>query len=237
MPALPPIAATRTGTLKTATKRRRKWWAVLVLVAASASGRLLSPPPAVSEWQRFASDRMSELQSLLGRLKGSAQGRGTSQQPEFEGYWKTHHSEDLEDYLERAMGVGYLKRSVAAKASQWQRLYQVGDVVHLEISDRRGTSKYTIKPDGRPHSGKGFMRLPMRQRAKWSRDGSLLTEERYAQHLGGEEHGDKCSGDSCPLVRSRRSVDKSGFMVVEIERTLLNGDVARMRTYYRRVDD
>ena len=50
---------------------------------------------------------------------------------------------------------------------------------------------------------------------------------------GGEEHGEKCSGDSCPLIRSRRFVDKaSGQMVVELERTLLDGEVIRTRTYY-----
>ena len=51
---------------------------------------------------------------------------------------------------------------------------------------------------------------------------------------GGEEHGTKCSGDSCPVIRSRRSLDKgSGQMLVEIERTLLNGDVVKTRTFYR----
>ena len=50
---------------------------------------------------------------------------------------------------------------------------------------------------------------------------------------GGEEHGEKCAGDSCPLIRSRRFVDKaSGQMVVELERTLLDGEVVRTRTYY-----
>ena len=133
--------------------------------------------------------------------------------------------------------------------------------MHLEISDRRGTARYTLRPDGRVHSGVGFAKLPIKQKAKWGRDGSLLVEERYAQHLvrarrrarlaraprartegkcsparrtqGGSEHGTKCSGDACPLIRSRRSVDKaSGQMLVEIERTLLDGAVMKTRTYY-----
>ena len=50
---------------------------------------------------------------------------------------------------------------------------------------------------------------------------------------GGEEHGEKCSGDSCPLIRSRRSFDKaSGMMLVELERTLPNGELVKTRTYY-----
>ena len=136
------------------------------------------------------------------------------------------------------MGVGYLKRTIAVKASQTQRLHQEGSVVLLEVSDRRGTMRYTIHPDGRTHSGYGFQRLPIKQKAKWARDGSLLVEERYSQHLGGELHGTKCKGDACPLIKSRRSVDKgSGQMVVEIERTLLSGELLKTKTYYNPLSD
>ena len=107
-------------------------------------------------------------------------------------------------------------------------------MVHLEISDRRGTKAYTLHPNGKQRSGFGFMQMPIKQRAKWGRDGALEVEERYSTHLGGEEHGEKCSGDACPLIRSRRSFDKkSGKMLVELERTLLSGDVVRTRSYYK----
>ena len=61
---------------------------------------------------------------------------------------------------------------------------------------------------------------------------ALEVEERYSQHLGGEEHGEPCKGDSCPVVRSRRSVDdKTGMMVMEIERTILTGETIRTKTF------
>jgi hypothetical protein len=107
-------------------------------------------------------------------------------------------------------------------------------VVHLEISDRRGTARYTLRPDGRTVTGRGFMKLPIKQKATWQRDGSLYVEERYAVHLGGDEHEQKCVGESCPVIRSRRSFDKgSGMMLVEIERTLLNGEIVKSRTFYK----
>ena len=60
------------------------------------------------------------------------------------------------------------------------------------------------------------------------------TDSLLSRTQGGEEHGTKCSGASCPVIRSRRSLDKgSGQMLVEIERTLLNGDVVKTRTFYR----
>ena len=123
--------------------------------------------------------------------------------------------------------------SPVCRSSERQSVEAGSTVIHLEISDRRGTAKYIIRPDGRTHSGKGFMKMPIKQKAKWARDGSLVVEERYSTHLGGEEHGEKCSGDSCPMIKSRRSLDKaSGMMLVEIERTLLNGDVVKTSTYY-----
>ena len=107
-----------------------------------------------------------------------------------------------------------------------------GKVVILEIKDGRGTMSYEIFPDDKVHAAKGFMKLPIKQRAKWSSGGALLVEERYSQHLGGEEHGRPCSGEQCPVVRSRRSVDSSGRMVMDVERKLVNGEMVRMKSYY-----
>ena len=189
-------------------------------------------------------DALAEQQLRLERLvqrlrRGGSAEQGDVSQPPFAGTWKTHKSVNLDEFLDRAMGVGYLKRQIASKASQTQRLHRTGDIVHLEISDRRGTARYILKPDGKTHSGFGFMKLPIKQKAKWSRDGKALeVEERYSQHLGGEEHGEPCKGDSCPVVRSRRSVDdKTGMMVMEIERTILTGETIRTKTFYAPVDD
>ena len=123
------------------------------------------------------------------------------------------------------MGVGSLKRSIAGRASQQQELKLAGKVITLDITDKRGKMSYLIYPDDKVHTGKGFMKLPIKQRAKLGRDGSLLVEEVYNQHLGGENHGQPCSGESCPLVRSKRSVDKAGEMVIELERKLSSGEV------------
>ena len=173
------------------------------------------------------------MQGLLRKLRPGGDAAAPVQQPEFAGSWRTDRSVDLDDFLDRAMGVGYLKRTIASKATQSQKLWQQGDIVHLEISDRRGTARYTLRPDGKVHTGAGFQKLPIKQRAKWGRDGALLVEERYAVHLGGERHMEKCSGDACPVIRSRRSVDKaSGQMVMELERTLGDGEVIKTRTYY-----
>jgi len=227
---------------------------LLACIAATASARLLSSqapggagggggptsifPRAAEGVQQFFDESSGAVDKLLRRLRSRSDGDAeASSQPEFAGSWKTYKSVNLDDFLDRSMGVGYLKRTIALKASQTQRLHREGNIVHLEISDRRGTSRYILHPDGREHSGYGFMKLPIRQRAKWARDGSLLVEERYSVHLGGEEHGTKCRGDSCPVVRSRRSVDrKSGMMLVEIERTLLSGEVLKTSTYYAAVD-
>ena len=218
--------------------RRLEVGLLLVLVLADSSGRLLGPTPpdfsrAGERLQEWWDERTAGMERALVRMRRGGTPAET-RQPEFAGTWRTSKSVDLDDFLDRAMGVGYLKRSIAVKASQTQKLYQRGDIVHLEISDRRGTARYTLRPDGKVHTGSGFQKLPIKQRAKWGRDGSLMVEERYAVHLGGEEHGEKCSGDSCPLIRSRRSVDKaSGQMLMELERTLPGGDVVKTRTYYK----
>ena len=218
-------------------RRIEVFGAISILVFATASGRLLSPPAPQQmseQLQRWTKQQADAMQQRLSKILGTGGSESdATDQPEFAGTWRTYKSEGLDEYLDRAMGVGYLKRKIATKASQTQKLYQRGNIVHLEISDRRGTAKYIIRPDGRTHSGKGFMKMPIKQKAKWARDGSLVVEERYSTHLGGEEHGEKCSGDACPMIKSRRSLDKaSGMMLVEIERTLLNGDVVKTSTYY-----
>jgi len=191
----------------------------------------LVPAPARESLQRINGQLQDAATALLRKLGGRADADAV-EQPVFAGSWKTDRTENLDDFLDRAMGVGYLKRKIAAKASQSQRLYQQGQVVHLELTDRRGTMKYELYPDGRVVSGRGFMKLPIKQRCKWGKGGALLVEERYSIHLGGEDGGKPCSGSSCPVVHSCRSVNKSGQMLVEVERTLRNGETVRMKTFY-----
>ena len=37
--------------------------------------------------------------------------------------------------------------------------------MHLELSDKRGTRRFEIYPDGKERSARGFKQLPMYQRA------------------------------------------------------------------------
>ncbi len=139
---------------------------------------------------RFSSARRAQLESSLERILrrsgGVGEGGEQTDQPEFAGAWRTVRYENIDDFLDRSMGVSYIKRRIAAKASQTQRLHQEGSgaraVIHLELSDKRGTAKYTIRPDGREHSGRGFSKLPISQRARM-KNGALLVEERYFQRV------------------------------------------------------
>jgi hypothetical protein len=210
---------------------------LLPLLVASASGRAITAPaPALGERLRALGDEQrAALQQLFGRLVPSRRAPQEAAQPAFAGTWRTASTEGMDAYLDRAMGVGYLKRKIACKASQTQRLWAEDGAVHLEMSDKRGTARFVIRPDGRTYAGKGFMKLPMRQTARWEQD-ALVIDERYAQHFGGDEHGRPASGADCPTIRSWRFVDGSGRMVVRVERQLLDGETVGMKTYYTRVD-
>ena len=106
-----------------------------------------------SEAVQQAVRRMEELAQQLPWAGGSGVAAGGGvKQPEFAGTWRTAKSVNLDDFLDRSMGVGSLKRSIATRASQTQRLkLEQGNVVSLEITDRRGTAKYTIRPDSKWH--------------------------------------------------------------------------------------
>ncbi|KAL1530169.1 hypothetical protein AB1Y20_001096 [Prymnesium parvum] len=207
---------------------------VLPFLAAAASAHLAAPnaeaaslafrlPVLARGCLQRARDASQDFQRRFSRSRLS----GDVAQPAFAGSWRSVRADNIDDFLDRAMGVSYLKRKIAAKASQTQRLYQQGSVVHLEITDGRGTMKYQLFPDGRVVSAKGFMKMPIKQRARWGTDGSLLTEEQYDQPLGDAEPR--------PLVQSCRSVTKSGEMLVEVKRTLLCGETISMRTWYCRL--
>ena len=178
---------------------------------------------------------LKELQRRF-RPKGEGEELASSDAAKLVGTWSKDSTQDMDEFLDKALGVGYLKRRLAIKAGQTQRITVRGSVVHLEMTDRRGTKKHEMHPHGRTIAGKGMADLPVQRRVTWARDGTLYMEERYAQHLGGVEHGTPCKGDSCPRVRSHRGVKKD-VMYVELERELLSGTKVRMRTNYKRVSD
>ena len=214
---------------------------MLGLVLAAVLSARVGPPPlqrVPEQIQQFTieqASRMQErMQAVISRFQKGA-GDDLVAQPSFAGCWRTDRTENLDTYLMH-MGVGPLKRAIATKASQQQCLRQIGSVVELKMTDKRGTMLYEIHPDNKWHTGKGFMKLPMKQRAKWDRDGSLLVEERYFQHLGGDFHLQKCSAIEAPVILSRRFVDKDE-MLVQIQRTLASGEVVSMTTWYSKVAD
>jgi len=227
-----------------ATRSRGHWTGVLTMfIIVGSNGRLLAPERECARGRRLATkDPKNEqlerlrapslhrrlvphVQQLVSRLR-RRRVEHKADQPAFSGTWKFDRAEGFDTFLKH-MGVGPLKRSIAARASQQQVLRLVGQVISLEIADPRGKASYDIVPDGEVRMNKGFMKLPVHQRATWGRDGALLVEELYSQHLGGPDHGKACSGVRCPLVRSRRSVDLAGQMVVELEREGL-----KMWTWY-----
>jgi len=201
------------------------------------SGRVLAPAaPARSPLQQLEAEVERLREAFSGVLRKRHTEADAEAQPAFAGSWRSGRTEGLDEFLERSMGVGYLKRKVASQATQTQRLRQTGRgggaVIHLELCDKRGTSRYQIRPDGKERAGRGFQKLPIRQTARM-KDGALLVEEKYSQALGGEDHGAPCTGSACPVVRSRRWVE-GGEMLVQLERTLPSGEVIGMTTWYAR---
>ena len=253
MPALRAFLSSR------ATRARGHWVFVSIIFALLGSnGRLLSTPAALDASERLHHFGPGERGGLMSRLVWWRRRRGPEDWPRMwqaqqqqqmiaptalEGAWRwirppadSEKSRAFDRFLDRAVGVGYLKRSLAIRASQDQELtFEEDKSLTLKVIDRRGTNTYTIRPDYRVHSSRGFGRLPIKQRAKWLRDGSLWVEETYAQHLGGSEHGRPCVRIECPTFRQRRSVDADGRMVVELERTLRDGETVRMTQHFEAI--
>ena len=157
------------------------------------------------------------------------------------GTWLSTRTEGFDHFLERAMGLGWVKRSLAVRMSQMstqrQSIRRDGDVTYLTLNDPRGTMQYEVVTDGQPRPRSGFNKLPVQQIARWDDDGTLIVEERYEQHLGGDKHGRPCADDErCPVVRTRRFVDAfSGELVIELERSIEEtGETLRMRSFFRR---
>ena len=205
-------------------------WAVVPLAVVL---RPSSPIVAAQRQLEATLERCTaDLQRMAARLRPGSAGEDAGEAAALVGTWTKAGSENMDEFLDKALGVGYLKRRVAIKAGQTQRITVRGGVVQLEITDRRGTKKHEMHP-GRTMAGKGFIGLPVHRHVSWGRDGTLIMTERYSQHLGGDEAGSPCKGDECPLVRSQRGVRK-GMMFVEVERELLTGGKVRMKTLYRR---
>ena len=80
-----------------------------------------------------------------------------------------------------------------------------GDVVSLESPTWHRQVHHP--PDSKWHPA-GASKLPIGSAQSGARTGHC-SGGAVQPALGGEKHGEKCSGDSCPVVRSRRSVDKA----------------------------
>ena len=108
--------------------------AISILVFASASGRLLGPAPplelgrAREQLEQWSRDRRQDMEELWSRLRRAGESDASRQPPAFAGTWRTAKSVDLDEFLDRALGVGYLKRTIAVKASQTQKLWKQGEV-------------------------------------------------------------------------------------------------------------
>eukprot|EP00965_Chrysotila_dentata_P193975 6176073-Pleurochrysis_carterae.AAC.1 len=51
-----------------------------------------------------------------------------------------------------------------------------------------------MQPDGSRVKGKGFMELPCERRVHWARPNVLVMHEKYFINLGGDNHGEACTG-------------------------------------------
>jgi len=103
------------------------------------------------------------LRSALGvgqRVQTGAGGLA----PAYVGTWSKSGIVGADAFLDEAMGVPWMKRRAAITGKQTQRLWLEGKGVRLAITDLRGTKTYDLIPDGKPHRGRGFMGLQVRQR-------------------------------------------------------------------------
>ena len=100
--------------------------AALALVVAAAHGRVIGPTSATAPLSDRVQKVRDELKAVADRVLHRSTSKGETAQPAFAGSWKTASTEGMDGYLDRAMGVGYLKRKIACKATQKQRLWQEG---------------------------------------------------------------------------------------------------------------
>lgn len=225
-------------------------WVISLVACAASPGS----PWLVASSARFDERRTLELQKRLTLVVDGTRANldkvGATLQhwitmlpskakakPTLRGTWVKASTSNLDEFLDRAMGVPWLKRRAALNGAQTQALAiddSIG-VVELRMTDLRGTKLYTMRPDGKTYVARGFMDLPCDQCVRWGSDGALVMTERYMVHLGGERHLQPCDDASeRPLVRSWRGIDQRGMMAVRLERTLPSGEVLRMRTLYKR---
>jgi len=147
----------------------------------------------VSELGRRAAEAGDALQRLLPGA-GSATSAAAHDALPIEGVWKKASPiRGGDNFLDVALGVGWVKRRIAVNAAQTQTLRWTGSSIILDISDKRGTKRHEMVPHGKVVQGKGFMGLPVSRKVWWASKGSVIVmEERYKQHLGGDEHGSPC---------------------------------------------
>jgi len=149
-----------------------------------------SPTPKLPELEAALEAVRLSADNTWMRIKRAMGGESTqdSKQPALVGKWTKTRTDNMDSFLDLAMGVPYLKRRLALGAKQTQRLWVMGRVVHVEIRDARGAKTYLMYPDGQQRQGKGFMGMPIKQRVRWNGE-VLEMVERYETALGGAEHG------------------------------------------------
>jgi hypothetical protein len=88
---------------------------------------------------------------------------GQGHLPAYIGTWSKTGIVNADEFLDKAMGVPWVKRRAAITGKQTQRLalLEGSNICRLAITDLRGTKTYDLIPDGKPHKGKGFMSLPV----------------------------------------------------------------------------
>jgi hypothetical protein len=145
----------------------------IATISASDVRRLPIRPPL-----RFFSEPMLQLEKRIDQTFAAAvaalrnalpfgqpeltDGRGHL--PAYIGTWTKTGIVNADEFLDKAMGVPWMKRRAAITGKQTQRLTLVdGHIVRLAITDLRGTKTYDLIPDGKPHKGNGFMSLPVRR--------------------------------------------------------------------------
>lgn len=143
-----------------------------VAIAASDAPRWPTRPPL-----HLLSDPMLRLEKRLDQTFAAAVAAlhnalpfgqagltdGHGHLPAYIGTWTKTGIVNADEFLDKAMGVPWMKRRAAITGKQTQRLTLLDDhIIRLAITDLRGTKTYDLIPDGKPHKGKGFMSLPVR---------------------------------------------------------------------------
>jgi len=153
----------------------------LLLLLLPLSAQAMRKPTALESPGAAKAALEAQLQRLQQRLRGSPSTGAAfdKRAAPLIGTWTKASTDNMDAFLDRALGVGAFKRKLAIKAGQKQKITFKKGVVHLEMTDKRGTKKHEMHPHGRTLKGKGFSGLPCKRRVTWARDGALIMTEQY----------------------------------------------------------